>query len=484
MISLIDSIKWFWKNGLFYIFHDSEDIYKSTDRRLCRWGQQYSWNYVNTSQSYGVQIFTYFRPSSSFIIPFSDPTCPIFWSWARFCLGLSKVTDFYHEIPKFFVPRSSKIIVLTWLKTLRMFQSLSLMTSELIKKRKIFREILIKKMSNFEYINFSLSVQSFYKRYFIELNHLTPAYFIWKLLRNRRHPISIFLPPKWSFFWIPEFAEGAYFWSHLRLQYQLLSAVPKSVWTWKYKPTSKIIPPSKIYSWVSFSSCLIRNEVSLFRTLIVNKSVWSASGSRNAKLYLTYTIKSILIQFSAESLKLASLTKYQISIKFNRIRGLAEWTTHFRKKNRLLQATLLILLLIVFALLILIHEFLGPSPSLVTSQLGLGKSKLYVQIDCHLGFLMMPISNDICQYEGKYAVLNKNLCHFFPKKKIQSTETYTNDTTLRSGFSRKTRSVMVPRFDFFSRIRGEGLTLIQSGYVCFIDIQLGLRLIKLAAGQF
>ena len=164
MISLIDSIKWFWKNGLFYIFHDSDDIYKSTDRRLCRWGQQYSWNYVNTSQSYGVQIFTYFRPSSSFIIPFSDPTCPIFCSWARFCFGLSKVTDFYHEIPKFFVPRSSKIIVLTWLKTLRMFQSLSLMTSELIKKRKIFREILIKKMSNFEYINFSLSVQSFYKR--------------------------------------------------------------------------------------------------------------------------------------------------------------------------------------------------------------------------------------------------------------------------------------------------------------------------------
>ena len=190
-------------------------------------------------------------------------------------------------------------------------------------------------MSNFECVKFSLSVQSFYKRNFIELYHLTPAYFIWKLLRNRRHPISIFLPPKWSFFWIPEFAQGAYFWSHLRLQYQLLSAVPKSVWTWKYKPTSKIISPSKIYSWVSFSSCLIRNEVSLFRTLIVNKSVWSASGSRNAKLYLTYTIKSILIQFSAESLKLASLTKYQISIKFNRIRGLTEWTTHFRKKKML-----------------------------------------------------------------------------------------------------------------------------------------------------
>ena len=45
------------QNGLFSIFYDSEDIYKSTDRRLCRWRQQYSWNYVNTSQSYGVQTF-------------------------------------------------------------------------------------------------------------------------------------------------------------------------------------------------------------------------------------------------------------------------------------------------------------------------------------------------------------------------------------------------------------------------------------------
>ena len=44
-------------NRLFSIFYDSEDIYKSTDRRLCRWRQQYSWNYVNTSQSYGVQTF-------------------------------------------------------------------------------------------------------------------------------------------------------------------------------------------------------------------------------------------------------------------------------------------------------------------------------------------------------------------------------------------------------------------------------------------
>ena len=44
-------------NRLFSIFYDSEDIYKSTARRLCRWRQQYSWNYVNTSQSYGEQTF-------------------------------------------------------------------------------------------------------------------------------------------------------------------------------------------------------------------------------------------------------------------------------------------------------------------------------------------------------------------------------------------------------------------------------------------
>ena len=56
--------------------------------------------------------------------------------------------------------------------------------------------------------------------------------------------------------------------------------------------------------------------------------------------------------------------------------------------------------------LTLIREFLGPSPSafyrknpessLVTSQLGLRTSKLYVQIGCQLGYLMMLISNGIC----------------------------------------------------------------------------------------
>ena len=294
-----------------------------------------------------------------------------------------------------------------------------------------------------------------------------------------------FLPPKWVFFWIPEFAEGAYFWSHLRLQYQLLSAVPKSVWTWKYKPTSKIIPPSKIYSWVSFSSCLIRNEVSLFRTLIVNKSVWSASGSRNAKLYLTYTIKSILIQFSAESLKLASLTKYQISIKFNRIRGLTEWTTHFRKKKMLATSNFIDSFVHSFRAFNSYPWIFGTVTITGNVTVGTWKIKIICADRLPLGLSYdanfkwhMPIRGEICRVE------QKSMPFFSEKKKIQSTETYTNDTTLRSGFSRKTRSVMVPRFDFFSRIRGEGLTLIQSGYVCFIDIQLGLRLIKLAAGQF
>ena len=38
--------------------------------------------------------------------------------------------------------------------------------------------------------------------------------------------------------------------------------------------------------------------------------------------------------------------------------------------------------------------------------------KLYVQIECQLGYLIMLISNDMCQYKRKYAVLNKNICHF------------------------------------------------------------------------
>ena len=43
-------------------------------------------------------------------------------------------------------------------------------------------------------------------------------------------------------------------------------------------------------------------------------------------------------------------------------------------------------------------------------------------------------------YEGKYATLNKSICHFWNRHrtpfpvKIQSTKIYTNDATLRSGF--------------------------------------------------
>ena len=77
---------------------------------------------------------------------------------------------------------------------------------------------------------------------------------------------------------------------------------------------------------------------------------------------------------------------------------------------------------------------------------------------------MMLISNGICQFVRIYAVLNKIICHFLgplpsalSDKKFQSTGTYTNGATLRSGFFfRETRSVTVPRFGFFfqdSRIR-------------------------------
>ena len=82
---------------------------------------------------------------------------------------------------------------------------------------------------------------------------------------------------------------------------------------------------------------------------------------------------------------------------------------------------------------------------MVTSQLGLRQWKLYVQIKCQLGYLMMLISNGICQYEGRYAALNENICHFLGPS---PSETYTNDATLRS--------VTVPRFGFLfqdSRIR-------------------------------
>ena len=72
--------------------------------------------------------------------------------------------------------------------------------------------------------------------------------------------------------------------------------------------------------------------------------------------------------------------------------------------------------------------------------------------------------NGICQYVRKYAVLNKNICHFFGtvterdfRKKSKAQKHIQIGSMLRSGFFfRKTRSVMVLRFGFFfqdSRIR-------------------------------
>ena len=105
----------------------------------------------------------------------------------------------------------------------------------------------------------------------------------------------------------------------------------------------------------------------------------------------------------------------------------------------------------------------NPKSSLVTSQLGLRQWKLYVQIQCQLGYLMILISNGICQYEGKYAALKKNICHFLGPspsvisgKKIHSTETYTNwfNAALWIFFSAKHARWWSRVLDFFSRIHG------------------------------
>ena len=77
---------------------------------------------------------------------------------------------------------------------------------------------------------------------------------------------------------------------------------------------------------------------------------------------------------------------------------------------------------------------------------------------------MMSISNDICQYVWKDAVLNKRYAILwdrhrarFPKKKSKTWEHIQNEATLRSGFfSRETRSVTVPRFGFFPGFTDKG----------------------------
>ena len=96
----------------------------------------------------------------------------------------------------------------------------------------------------------------------------------------------------------------------------------------------------------------------------------------------------------------------------------------------------------------------------VTLQLGLGKYNFYVRIDSQLGYLLILISNGLCQYEGKYAALNKKICHFsglacFAGKKPKA-QKHTNHATLRSEIFHKRRSVMVPRLDYFSGFTDKG----------------------------
>ena len=77
---------------------------------------------------------------------------------------------------------------------------------------------------------------------------------------------------------------------------------------------------------------------------------------------------------------------------------------------------------------------------------------------------MMPISNGICQYVWKDAVLNKNICHFLglspgalSGKKFQSIGTYTNDATLCSGVFPAKRARWQSRvLDFFAGFTDKG----------------------------
>ena len=101
---------------------------------------------------------------------------------------------------------------------------------------------------------------------------------------------------------------------------------------------------------------------------------------------------------------------------------------------------------VYFNVLTLIREFLGSSPSAFSGKksrttaggVTVGSKKIkYVQIECQLGDTMVQISNGICQYQRKYAVLKKIyavFCGPWPSvisgKNIQSTKT--NDATLRS----------------------------------------------------
>ena len=59
----------------------------------------------------------------------------------------------------------------------------------------------------------------------------------------------------------------------------------------------------------------------------------------------------------------------------------------------------------------------------------------------------LVISNGMCQYEGKYVVLNKNICHFWDYHRACFAEKSKARKHIQidsMDFSRKTRSVMVP----------------------------------------
>ena len=96
-----------------------------------------------------------------------------------------------------------------------------------------------------------------------------------------------------------------------------------------------------------------------------------------------------------------------------------------------------------------------------------------MQIECQLGYLVMLISDGICHYDGKSANLNKNILYIiytnfwdrdrarFPEKNYKAQEHIQMIQCYALHFFRETRSVTVPRFEFFfqdSRIRVKCLT--------------------------
>ena len=75
---------------------------------------------------------------------------------------------------------------------------------------------------------------------------------------------------------------------------------------------------------------------------------------------------------------------------------------------------------------------------------------------------MMLISNGICQYEGRYAALNKNICHFLglsPSVFSEKNPKHGNipiiqyDATLRSGFFFFGKHAWCRVLDFFHDLR-------------------------------